>query len=150
MQLVLANCFRLLLDSTWARYRVVGVTARLPKLLIALALVFSIGLHWTLLQVVAWTGMVISYSQEAPLAEAVVKTFDGNHPCSLCKEIAKAKHSEKKTEYRVEFGKLEFPRVSEEFVFCAPSSFQELRAPDDRADLLMHAPPVPPPRGLAG
>jgi len=71
-------------------------------MVIALALASSIGLHWTVLQVVAWAGMIVSYSQEAPLGEAVVKTFDGEHPCNLCKQIAKGKQSEKKSEFKFE------------------------------------------------
>ena len=124
------------------------MTARLPRMVIALALASSIGLHWTVLQVVAWAGMIVSYSQEAPLGEAVVKTFDGEHPCNLCKQIAKGKQSEKKSEFKFEVKKLEFRYTPFAFVFLAPSCFRELRAGDDRADLLTHSPPVPPPRGL--
>ncbi len=117
-------------------------------MVIALALASSIGLHWTVLQVVAWAGMIVGYSQEAPLGEAVVKTFDGQHPCKLCKEIAKGKQSEKKPEFKSELSKLEFRYVPSAFIFRAPSSFREVRVGNDRADLLTHAPPVPPPRGF--
>src|SRR5437867_4285298 len=98
---------------------------RLPRILIALALASSIGLHWAFLQAVAWAGMVISYSQDAPLTEAVVKTFDGQHPCKLCKQIAKGKRSEKRTEYKHELSKLEFPYASVAFIFRAPALFWE-------------------------
>jgi hypothetical protein len=67
------------------------VFARLPKLAVITALAGSIGLHWGFFQSVAWVGMVINYSHDAPLPEALVKTFDGKHPCCLCKEIAKGK-----------------------------------------------------------
>src|SRR6058998_3621670 len=117
-------------------------------MLIALALASSIGLHWTFLQAVAWAGMIVSYSQEAPLGEAVVKTFDGQHPCNLCKQIAKGKRSENKSEYKFELRKLEFPYAPFAFIFRAPSSFRELRAGDDQAELRAQSPPVPPPRGL--
>ena len=62
---------------------------RLTRIAIVAALACSIGLHWGFLQSAAWVGMVIHYSQDAPLKEALVKTFDGKHPCALCKEIAK-------------------------------------------------------------
>src|SRR2546427_5728196 len=117
-------------------------------MLIALALASSIGLHWTVLQTVAWAAMIVSYSQEAPLGEAVVKTFDGQHPCTLCKQIAKGKRPEKKSEYKFELKKLEFPYAPFAFIFRAPSSFWEMRARDYGADLLTHAPPVPPPRAF--
>ena len=122
--------------------------ARFPRILIALALAGSIGLHWTVLQAVAWAGMIVSYSQEAPLGEAVVKTFDGQHPCKLCTQIAKGKQSEKKSDYKFELRKLEFPYAPFTFIFRAPSSFVEVRAGNQRADLLTHSPPVPPPRGF--
>ena len=136
------------LDTLPPQHSLWLVLARLPRLLVALALAVSIGLHWTVLQVVAWTGMVISYSQDAPLAEAVVKTLDGNHPCTLCKQIAKGKQSEKKSEFKFEVKKLEFPFVRVAFSFSAPTSFWELRAGDERAELLTHSPPLPPPRNL--
>jgi hypothetical protein len=127
-----------------------GVLAGFPRGLIVVALASSIGLHWTFLQVVAWTGMVLTYSQEVPVTEAVVKTFDGKHPCSLCKEIAKGKHSEKETDYKFECAKLKFSYAPVTFLFTQPSAFWEIVLPDDFAELLTHAPPVPPPRTLPG
>jgi hypothetical protein len=124
------------------------VIARLPRILVALALASSIGLHWAFLQAVAWTGMIVSYSQEAPLRDAVEKTFDGQHPCSLCKQIAEGRQSEKKAEYKFEVKKLEFPFVPFAFIFRAPTSFWQVRAPDDAGNVLSNAPPVPPPKAL--
>ncbi|HEY2951339.1 MAG TPA: hypothetical protein VGK40_02085 [Verrucomicrobiae bacterium] len=63
------------------------------KMAVALALVLAIGGHWAVLQTAAWVGMVISYSQDSPLKEAVVKTFDGRHPCKLCKAVQAGKTS---------------------------------------------------------
>lgn len=59
---------------------------------VVLALVLVTGGHWALLQTVAWVGMAVSYSQESTLREALVKTFDGQHPCQLCKVV---RHGEK-------------------------------------------------------
>jgi hypothetical protein len=55
----------------------------------------ALGLHWTLLQSVAWIGMLASYSSQASWSEAVRMTFDGQHPCSLCKQVAAGKKSER-------------------------------------------------------
>ncbi len=63
-----------------------------------LVLVFSLGLHWALLQTIAWTGMIVSYSQDASLKEALAKTFDGKHPCCLCKVVQQGRTDEKKQE----------------------------------------------------
>ncbi len=123
---------------------------RLPKLLIVLALASSIGLHWAFLQAVAWTGMVVSYSLEAPISEAVLKTFDGQHPCKLCKHIAKAKNTEQKAAYKFEVSKLEFRYAPAVFIFQSPPGFWRVPLASDSADLLMQAPPVPPPRTLPG
>jgi hypothetical protein len=42
-----------------------------------------------LMQCVAWAGMLVSYSQKSTVVEAVEKTFDGAHPCALCRAIQK-------------------------------------------------------------
>ena len=81
---------------------------RLPKLAIVAALACSIGLHWGFLQSVAWVGMVVNYSQDGTVGEAFAKTFDGKHPCALCKAIAAGKKSEKKSEFPVAGKKFEF------------------------------------------
>lgn len=46
------------------------------------------------LQVVAWSKMLFSYSQQDGLLIGVKKTFDGEHPCPLCRQIAEQKKSE--------------------------------------------------------
>ncbi len=57
--------------------------------IVALAVALQIsGGHWTVLQSVAWLGMVVTYAQEdSSLAGAVAKTFDGQHPCDLCEVV---------------------------------------------------------------
>jgi hypothetical protein len=68
---------------------------RLGKILIAAALVLSIGLHWVVLQSVAWVGMAVTYTVETgSVAEGLSETLDGNHPCPLCHLVAKGKKAE--------------------------------------------------------
>jgi hypothetical protein len=55
------------------------------------------GGHYGVLQVLAWGGMIVNYSAKEGLAEGVRQTFDGDHPCELCRSIAKAKQDERKT-----------------------------------------------------
>ena len=124
--------------------------SRLPKLLLVAALTCSIGLHWAFLQSVAWVGMVVSYSQSAPLSEALVKTFDGKHPCALCKQIAQGQKSEKKSDLQLEGKKLEFLDARQTFIFVVPNYFRLLPMQNDSAQLLSNSPPVPPPRELLG
>jgi len=61
--------------------------------LMIVSLCTAMGLHWGVLQTVAWTGMLIHYSHNGPVACAVEKTFDGQHPCPLCKAISKGQQS---------------------------------------------------------
>ena len=119
---------------------------RLPKLAIAVALACSLGLHWGFLQSVAWVGMVVTYSQDAPLGEALIRTFDGKHPCPLCREIAKGKQSEKKSEAMLSLKKLEGLNLVLAIVISPPASFPSIEAQEVFAEALAHAPPTPPPR----
>lgn len=56
----------------------------------------SMGGHLALLQTYAWTSMLVEYSGSSSVSEAVDKTFDGEHPCELCKVVEKSKHEDKK------------------------------------------------------
>lgn len=99
----------------------------LSKWLVVVALIFSIGAHWALLQSLAWSGMLLSYTQEAGFARGVSMTFDGDHPCKLCKAIAAAKAPE--------------PQDREEF--CQPSPELKLALP--LTGFLFRHPPYPVP-----
>ena len=70
------------------------------KWLTVLSLCAALGLHWAALQSVAWVGMLISYSQAGSMGSAIVKTFDGRHPCPLCKAIGKGEQSGEKQEFQ--------------------------------------------------
>jgi hypothetical protein len=125
------------------------VFSRLPKLLLALALASSIGLHWAFFQTLAWAQMVISYSQDATLSEALVKTFDGKHPCKLCKNIDESKRSEKKSDSDLDLKKFEFSFVASDFIFSTPTFLDEPGPANESAAALAQTPPVPPPRQFA-
>lgn len=68
------------------------------RLLILVCALYLGGAHWMLLQMTAWTGMLIVRSQDAPIKEAVESTFDGEHPCQLCAAISHAQQEEQKRE----------------------------------------------------
>jgi hypothetical protein len=122
----------------------------LPRLAIAVALACSIGLHWGFLQSMAWMGMVVNYSREGGVAEALVKTFDGKHPCALCKAIAKAQKAERKAEFPTAAKKFEFLYSEVLFVFAAPTDGWTAGERPDKPDARGHAPPRPPPKILVG
>ncbi|HJX98738.1 MAG TPA: hypothetical protein VJ281_07670 [Chthoniobacterales bacterium] len=70
--------------------------ASISRILIVAMLCASIGLHWITMQSIAWGMMIVKYSRECSLPEAVAKTFDGQHPCNLCKHISTEQHAPKK------------------------------------------------------
>jgi hypothetical protein len=107
-----------------------------------------LGAHWTLLQTVAWTTMLADNLQSSSFQVAAEKTFDGKHPCCLCKAIAAGKQSEKKTEFSFQSQKLEFPPVKEDFALIAPSQFQLLPSENSSAKSFAQKPLLQPPRGF--
>lgn len=57
------------------------------RLLVLCCLLFVSGLHWFVMQTVAWSGMLVMRSGEVGFVEAARGTFDGTHPCSLCRAV---------------------------------------------------------------
>lgn len=80
--------------------------------------------HWGILQSVAWTTMLVNHLHTGSLRQAVSATFDGKHPCCLCKAVAAAKKSEQKKPVVVSLKQLEFVSPGVSFVFQAPLSFR--------------------------
>jgi hypothetical protein len=126
---------------------VAGVLSRLAKFILVLGLTCSIGLHWALLQSLAWTTMLADNLRHDSLAQAVTHTFDGQHPCPLCKAIAAGKKSEKKSEFAPHFKTLEFPPAPGDFVLTVPARFGLPARADLAAESRAETPPTPPPRG---
>jgi hypothetical protein len=85
---------------------------RIGRVLAVVALLNFAGAHWVVLQSIAWGGMLAKQARHSRLAEAVQKTFDGAHPCNLCKGISLAQEKEKKPPVPVEFSKLPFLQTS--------------------------------------
>jgi hypothetical protein len=116
-----------------------------------LMLVLSLGLHWALLQTAAWTGMILAYSQDAPLLTAVSKTFDGNHPCPMCKAIKQGRAEERKQDQQKQSPapdlKLKLSLPGEDFVLIAPDAPRAWISPRHWPHSFSTEPPTPPPRG---
>jgi hypothetical protein len=123
-----------------------GMLTRLSRLVLAVTLAASIGLHWALLQSIAWAGMIVSYAQTSTLKVALAKTFDGKHPCLLCKQIDQGKRSEKQSDRQIEGKEFEFISDRQNFVFAAPTCFHLLPSFEASAVSRPVRPPVPPPR----
>lgn len=58
--------------------------------LLLAALAVTHGVHLPLWQAVAWSSMLVSYSRDRSLGDAVAMTFDGEHPCPMCVAIENA------------------------------------------------------------
>jgi hypothetical protein len=112
----------------------------------AVALACSIGLHWAFLQSLAWTTMLADNLTTTSFSVAVQRTFDGRHPCALCKAIAKGRKSEKKSDTLLSLKKFEALSQSVAFGISPPASFPTIAAPSGWLETVAHTPPTPPPR----
>lgn len=112
------------------------------------ALLAATGTHWAALQSVAWTTMLANNLQSGSFTMALEKTFDGRHPCPLCKAIAAGKSAEQKADFTLNLKKLEYPPAPKSFVFVAPAQFELVPQLNIFADSLTHSPPTPPPRSF--
>jgi hypothetical protein len=70
--------------------------SRVGILFCSLALLQILGGHWAVLQTGAWVGMIVRYSQQVGLKAGLSQTFDGAHPCPVCKVIQDGKKQEQK------------------------------------------------------
>ncbi len=89
---------------------------------------------------------MVQNARQAPFCEAVKRTFDGAHPCSLCHIVNKGKSSQQRRDAQSPTPKIDLISVAQivkvlpRFV---PLQYELL----DRFCLaLEHSPPVPPPR----
>ena len=122
------------------------VVAKSGRLLLVLALLVSIGGHWALLQSVAWTQMLVERSQKGSLMEAVKTTFDGAHPCELCKRIANNHDEEPAPAQSLVKAKLDFifaPQTTRLFLQAAAFEWPQT---ETSAQPRAEQPSLPPPR----
>lgn len=128
--------------------RVCIVARRFGTWFVVLVLVVTTGGHWVALQMCAWTGMLVRFSQEGPVREAISKTFDGQHPCRLCQLVRQG---------RAEDRAKEAVSVVLKFDLLAPAPCLSLLPEVEGrpglgfraagfAPQRSHSPPVPPPR----
>lgn len=113
-----------------------------------MSLILSIGAQWAVLQSIAWAGMIVTYSQEVPIATAIKMTFDGKHRCNLCKVVEKGRNAEKdseKAKIKSE-GKLIFVAAGEVSYAPLDLKFELPRPVLDSESLRTEPPPLPPPR----
>jgi hypothetical protein len=66
------------------------------KRLFVVALILLMQGPAMLVQEVAWAKMLASYTQERGWKRGVVETFDGNHPCELCRKASRIRDDDEK------------------------------------------------------
>ena len=145
----LVESFRAVLAFSEPARNVCGMQCRLARGIVVALLATVTGGHWALFQTAAWVGMTLDYSQTDSLAGALKKTFDGKHPCKLCRLISSEKKSEQKKETRLLIDKPDFF-----FSSANPSLFPPpfVQPSAEGAPLLsrQEGPPRPLPRQLPG
>jgi hypothetical protein len=139
-----------MLDKFFSLNDKAGVFARFGHVLLIIALLGATGAHWAVMQSVAWATMLADNAHTASLTQALEKTFDGKHPCALCKQISRGKQSERKSDFQSDLKKLEFLNDPLAFWLRSPEHFDLLPESNIPAAGLMEQPPVPPPRNLPG
>jgi len=90
--------------------------------------------------------MLVDNLTTSSFSVAVQRTFDGKHPCALCKAIAEGKKSEKKSDSLVSLKKFEGLNEPVGVVILPAASFPTVDAQDAPFETLLRTPPTPPPR----
>jgi hypothetical protein len=105
-----------------------------------------IGGHWAVLQATAWVGMVIEYSSSFGVQAGLAKTFDGQHPCELCRRIAHHTGAEKKHAASIEYGKFSSIAQANGMALHPPMRFWHQQLSECLVYGVSRPPLVPPPR----
>ncbi len=127
-------------------FRLKSIATKFSRLLLVFALLVSIGGHWALLQSVAWTQMLVARSQTGSLVEAVKTTFDGAHPCSLCKRIADGHDEERPPAQSSAKVKLDFVIAPQSTLICVSVAAMGWPLMEKSARPRAEQPSLPPPR----
>ena len=121
------------------------MSSRLARVIVFFAAVQILGGHWLALQSVAWVGMIAKYARGEALVVAIEKTFDGAHPCGLCKVVKSGREQEQKEQEQKVIVKLDA-------VLAATTTLRAPQASDWKYFVSVPviaarnlAPPTPPP-----
>ncbi|HEX8311856.1 MAG TPA: hypothetical protein VF614_11095 [Chthoniobacteraceae bacterium] len=120
--------------------------SRFAHLLLIAALCAATGVHWVAVQSVAWATMLVTYSAEEQFGTAVAKTFDGEHPCDLCKLVTEKSVGSDSSLLVLKALDYHFPPSNSGVALYPPAGFSLLSSVAP-AVLSERAPPLsPPPR----
>lgn len=104
-----------------------------------------VGGNWIFLQSCAWVSMTVSFSQQASVSQAIRWTFDGQHPCQLCKIVKEGRKSETKSPGLLVSLKVEFISQPGTIPIWGPSQPLSFAPPPSAISLTAEPPPLPPP-----
>jgi hypothetical protein len=123
---------------------------RLGYALFALAVLGISGGHWAVFQAVAWSRMLVENTRAGELTQAVRKTFDGQHPCDLCRQIEKGRKAEQKPELQMLLVKLTLFHEQTEVVLVPPGAGERWEVDDVSRSARGEQPRLEPPRAAVG
>lgn len=123
--------------------------SRLPRWFLVIALLISMGLPWACLQSVAWVNMVVSYSQETSFIEALGMTFDGRHPCKICKAVTQREKKTQSTVAKTEKQKLSWTLLGVDKFIPATLVISMVQEPLFHLEKVFGRPPTPPPKQVS-
>jgi hypothetical protein len=122
------------------------VLRRVGKWLVVIALVIFTGGHWLVLQSVAWFTMAVNFAQTDSLPQALKKTFDGKHPCKICKTVEAGRKSEQKQSSLKVETQLEFCFIRQYVTLPLAPHVEHSTRFVVSYFIRTDAPPTPPPR----
>jgi hypothetical protein len=128
------------------RARLISVVRGLARAVVICALCCAIGVQWVALQSIAWTAMIVDYSKRGSLCEAIAHTFDGAHPCSLCRIVERGKTTDKKSDLQLFTPKIDMICTKGTIAVVRPFAYVDYAAGDFSVFQIGESPPVPPPR----
>jgi hypothetical protein len=123
-----------------------NVFRSIGRIVTIFALCCAIGLQWLALQSIAWTAMIIDYSKRGSLCEAVARTLDGAHPCSLCHIVDRGKSAEKTSNLQLLTPKIDMICAKRTIILTRHSASVKYMTGDFSVLQIGESPPVPPPR----
>lgn len=90
--------------------------------------------------------MIVSYSRDASLSVAISKTFDGLHPCKLCKFVQEKKHTNKDHPFDKQIKKIDLMVYQKEGLLDPPSVQVGIGFEPIAVTPPLKLPPTPPPK----
>jgi len=90
--------------------------------------------------------MIVDYSKRGSLCQAIARTFDGAHPCSLCHIVDRGKTSEKKSDLQLLTPKMDMICTRRAITLVRLFAYVDYVTGDFSVFQIGESPPVPPPR----